>query len=187
MPTPRPIIAASSVAKLGMPITREASPARPMPVPQAEQRRDDRQAHRDQRAEGDEQHDDRREQADRRRGAERRLLHLFDRLAAERHLQLRRAGAFGDRRSPVRWPTTEAGSRARRTSPSRTRPCRRSEISCAPAAVYGLTTPVTCGSRATAASIGATRARDRRVGDDDPGVRRTRSDRSRRPAPGSRA
>ena len=33
MPTPSPIIAASSVAKSGMSITCEASPASPIPVP----------------------------------------------------------------------------------------------------------------------------------------------------------
>ena len=63
---------------------------------QTEQRRDDRQAHCHERPEGDEQHDDRREQPDRRCGADGRLLHLFDRLPSERHLQLRRGGAFRD-------------------------------------------------------------------------------------------
>ena len=64
---------------------------------QAEQRGDDRQAHRDQRAEGQQQHDDRRQQPDRRGDAEAGLLGRLDRLAAELDLQARAARPRGRR------------------------------------------------------------------------------------------
>ena len=60
---------------------------RPEPGAEAEQRRDDRQAHRDHRAERQQQDDDRREQPDRRGDAEARLLGRLDRLAAELDLR----------------------------------------------------------------------------------------------------
>ena len=68
---------------------------------EAHQGRGDREPHRGKRTEAEQQDHDRGGDADDGRESERRLLRLFDRLAAELNLEPRRAGGLGRRDHPV--------------------------------------------------------------------------------------
>ena len=135
--------------------TCEMSPTRRDPRAEPEERGHDRQAHREEGAEADQQDDDRREQPDRgRRGG------LARTRSARSPARRARPGAAASG-SPRPWrprcliapvgscvrPLVEEHGREGRS-------CRPREMRSPLPGSKGLTTPVTCGSAATRASIG---------------------------------
>ena len=125
-----------------------SSPIRPSPVPSPNRAVTIGQAHREHRAEADQEDHDRRADADERGVADRGLLRLLDRLAAQLDLQAGRARSRGRGDHPLRRRDRQdvrALVEGDRREADRARPWRSPWR---PAA-YGLITDVTCGRRAT--------------------------------------